>query len=779
MIHRRFTYAASAAALSAALLAGAAVAADTGTAAASGVDAPALAADGGGDSTALAGAEIVVTARHQVERAQDVPVALSVLSGAGLERTGAYSIADLQQQTPSLTAYNSNPRNSSTAIRGIGVSSASDGLDTSVGVYVDNVYLGRPGMALADLVDVDRVEVLRGPQGTLFGRNSSAGVVNVTTRAPSFDFGLYAEASGGNYNYNQERLAITGPLVDGLLAFRVTGFNTHRDGTLPNLKTGTTANSIGRSGGRVQLLATPSSNFKLRWIADYSQEDDTCCVSSTKLVLPASLSATTGRTLQALAALGYVPAPGRFTRNNAPQQMRTHQWGTSVQADWDLGFATATSITAYRHWYFNPLQDSDNTPLDVIQVNVATTRYKQFSQEFRLASGPGRFNWQAGAYYFHQRLQDHYILNQFGYDASAFYTTYARLVNPNAAAVTIAPGSQYLDDVDTHTNSLAFFGQANFEITPRLIATGGLRYTRDKRAGVSDTSLAGTPNPATSLPFHYDVEVKNNNVSYLGTLTWKPVDGLLAYVTYSTGYKGAGLNLNAAVSAGTPLVLEPEKARSWEAGLKQQWFGNRLTLNLDVYRTTLSGLQANIVPSNGNRSYLANVGDVLAKGVEADASWRVSPVLTLTANGAYNDAKYKSYTNGPCPVGVSGICDLTGKRVYQSPKWTANAIADVHFETASGVKPYGVARYAYRSSMFGTADDGPYSVVPGYGIAEFRVGALFKQGKYDLSAWVQNAFDKKYYLNLSTTSIVGASPFAFAGQLGAPRTYGVTLRVIL
>jgi iron complex outermembrane recepter protein len=784
MIDRRFAYAASAAALLAGLLPGVApaqvrLAAADGSAAAAA--APASSSDNGADAEALAlsGAEVVVTARHQVERAQDVPVALSVLSGSGLERTGAYTIADLQQQTPSLTAYNSNPRNSSVAIRGIGVSSASDGLDTSVGVYVDNVYLGRPGMALADLVDVDRVEVLRGPQGTLFGRNSSAGVINITTRAPSFDFGLYAEASGGNYNYNQERLAITGPVIDGLLAFRVTGFNTHRDGVIPNIKTGAPANSIGRSGGRAQLLATPAPNLKVRLIADYSQEDDSCCVSSTKLVLPASLSPTIARTLQTLAALGYVPTPARYARTNAPQQMRTHQWGTSLQADWDLGFATATSITAYRHWYFNPLQDSDSTPLDVIQVNVATTRYKQFSQELRLASAPGRFNWQAGAYYFHQRLQDHYILNQFGYDASAFYTTYARLANPNAPAITIAPGSQYLDDVDTHTNSLAFFGQANFEITPRLIATGGIRYTHDKRVGVSDTSTAGTPNPATSLPFHYNVSVRNNNVSWLGSLSWKPTDNLLAYVSYSTGYKGAGLNLNAAVSAGTPLILAPEKVHAWEVGLKQQLFDHRLALNVDVYRTTLSGLQANIVPSNGNRSYLANVGDVIAKGVEADATWKVSPVLTLTANGAYNSAKYSSYTNGPCPVGTTGVCDLTGKRLFQSPKWTANAIADVHFETAGGAKPYAIGRYAYRSNMFGTADDGPYSVIPGYGIAEFRIGALFAQGKYDLSAWVENAFDKKYYQNLSTNSIVGASPFAFAGQLGAPRTYGLTLRVVL
>ena len=228
--------------------------------------------------------EVVVTARRTSERAQDVPIALSVLGGTTLERTGAYTTADLQQQTPSLTVFNANPRNSSIGIRGIGVSSASDGLDTSVGVYVDNVYLGRPGMSLADLIDVDRVEVLRGPQGTLFGRNNSAGVLNVTTRKPEFEQGLNAEASLGDYAYNQERVSLTGPLIDGKLAYRVTGFSTHRDGVLQNITTGVRGNSVGRSGARLQLLATPNDKLTLRLIGDFSTEDDTCCVGVTKVV---------------------------------------------------------------------------------------------------------------------------------------------------------------------------------------------------------------------------------------------------------------------------------------------------------------------------------------------------------------------------------------------------------------------------------------------------------------------------------------------------------------
>jgi iron complex outermembrane receptor protein len=720
--------------------------------------------------------DVVVTARRQVEKAQDVPIALSVVSGDTLERRGGYTLPDIQAQTPSLTAYNSNPRNSSVGIRGIGVSSASDGLDTSVGVYVDNIYLGRPGMALADLIDIDRVEVLRGPQGTLFGRNNSAGVLNITTRQPEFTFGATAEVSGGNYNYNQERVSITGPIVDNVLAFRITGFNTRRDGVLDNLTTGVAGNSVGRAGVRAQLLAKPTANLTLRLIADYSNEDDTCCVSSTKLVLPGSLSVTTARTLQALEILGYTPTRSLdYTLNNSPQNMKTDQKGVSFQADWNLGFATLTSISAWRYWHFNPLQDSDGTPLDVIQVNVAQTKDNQLSQELRLSSGPGRFNWQVGAYLFHQVLRDHFILNQFGEDASNFYTTYARLSNPNAAAITIAPGSQYLDDVYTTSDSVAGFGQVNYELTSQLTLTAGIRYTHDKRYGRSDTSTVGTPYAATSIPFHYDASVDDNNVSYLATVSYKITPDVLFYTTYSTGYKGSGLNLNSAVSAGTPLVLSPEKTRSWETGLKTELFNHAVTFNIDGYWENLSGLQANVVPSNGNRSYLANVGNVRARGVEIDGSWRVNPNLTIDANGSYNDATYTAYHNAPCPVGVTGICDLTGKPLYQAPKWIANAAIDYHVDLGA-LRPYVLAQYSYRSSTFGTVDDGPYSVINAYGLFNFRVGTSFNHGRYDVSAWVNNAFDKKYFQNLSTTSIVGTSPFVFAGQLGTPRTFGFTLR---
>jgi iron complex outermembrane receptor protein len=721
--------------------------------------------------------EVVVTARRTTEKAQDVPISLSVVTPATLKRTGSFTLQDLQSLTPSFTAYQSNPRNASIGIRGIGVSSAADGLDTSVGVYIDNVYLGRPGMALEDLIDIDQVEVLRGPQGTLFGRNSAAGVLNVTTKKPSFDFGIDAEASVGDYDYNQERFSITGPLIDGLLAFRATVFNTRRDGYIANTTTGSPGNSIGRDGGRLQVLYTPTSKLSVRLIGEFSNENDTCCVSSLKTVLSPSVTSATARTLTAFSELGYTPVPSLYSSaNNSPQDMRTNQYAVSAQLDWNLDWADFTSITAERYWMFNPLQDSDGTPLDIIQVNVADTHDWQYTQEFRLASKPGRFSWQAGVYLFDQNLRDHYVLNQFGSQAGAFYTDYLRTMNPAAAPVSIGTGSQYIGDTREVTDSAAAFGQANYKLTDKLTLTGGIRYTYDHKHGVTTTSDVGTPYTTTSIPFDDNVAVSDGNVSWLASADYKLYRDSLVYLSYSTGYQSAGLNLNSYVAAGTPLVLQPEKVRDWEVGIKQSLFQRRVTLNLDGYWTDLTGLQANIYPTNGAKSYLANVGDVVSRGVEAELT--VTPVegLTLTANSSYNDAHYTSYTNAPCPVGGAAVCNLTGRPLYEAPRYIANLLAEYRFHLGERLDPYVVGQYSYRSFAYGTVDDGPLTRIPGYPLLAARVGATFGGGRYDLSAWVENALDKTYFLNLSTLSLPGAGTFGIAGQLGAPRTYGMTLR---
>jgi len=760
------------------LLAGAAIAAPL----------PALAQQAGAQSTQIAALDnqsyvpateaVIVTARHSQEREQDVPISMSVVTADILDSTGGYTLADIQHIIPGLVSFNSNPRNSSVGIRGLGVTSAQDGLDTSVGVYVDGVYLGRPGMALQDLIDVEQVEVLRGPQGTLYGRNSSAGAINITTRAPSFTPSLTAEISGGTYTYNQERLTATGPLIDGLLAYRFTAFNTYRDGYTANYKTGGRDNGVGRSGARLQLLGTPTDQLSIRWIGEYSVEDDTSNGSVITQILPNSIGAATARTKAALTQTGWSPFASNSTGTNAIHNMRTRQAATSVQVNYDLGWGDATSITAYRQWEFFPLQDSDNTPLDILQVNVANTRAVQATQEFRLASKPGAFSWQTGVFLFHQNLRDHYILNQYGYDAGAFLTNYARQSNPLAAAVTVSPGAQYIDDVRSRTGSVAVFGQFDWEILTGLTLTGGVRYTNDWRDGAALSSVRGTIPASLTPAINTNLRIEGENVSGLASLAYKLDDNSLVYATYSNGYKASGLNLNAAVPAGG-LILQPELTDNYEVGAKLSLLDNKLFVKADLYWTELSGLQANYYPPDGSKSYLTNAGDVRARGVELEATYAVDSNLSLGANGAFNEAVYASYPAGPCPIGVAGLCSLTGKPVYEAPKWIANLNATYGWDYDVQTRPYVSVQYSFTSRYNGTIDDSPYTQIAAYGLVNLRAGASLANGKYDAVVWVSNLLDQTYYTSTALASLPGASSFGVTGQPGAPRLIGATFRANL
>jgi len=228
------------------------------------------------------------------------------------------------------------------------------------------------------------------------------------------------------------------------------------------------------------------------------------------------------------------------------------------------------------------------------------------------------------------------------------------------------------------------------------------------------------------------------------------------------------------VTAGSPLVLDPEKVRDLEAGVKSTFLNGRLIVNANVYTMKLTGLQANIYPTNGAKSYLANVGDVRAKGVEGEVAWNVDDHLTLSANGSYASAKYTDYPNGPCPVGLTAPCNLTGKPLYQAPKWVGSAQALYETELANGWRPFGLLQLSYRSSIYGSVDDAAYSKIKGYALVNARLGTRI--GRYEASAWVNNLFDKTYLQTLGAASIPGAGAWGVTGQLGAPRTWGVTLR---
>lgn len=708
--------------------------------------------------------DIEVTARHRTEKAQDVPTALTVVTGTQLEDTGTFTLPQLQHQVPNMVNYDSNPRNSSIAIRGIGVTSAQDGLDTSVGVYVDNVYLGRPGMALDDLIDISRIEVLRGPQGTLFGRNASAGALNITTNEPSFTPGATAEFSLGNYFYNQERGTVTGPVATGKVAASLTGYNTLRDGILPNDKVGGADNSIGRQGLRGQILLTPSDDVTIRLISEYGLERDSANVSVVSAVLPSSLS----RAPAALATAGWTPVVNlNATSINSPQNMSTTQGGSSAEVDWNPGPVNFTSITAYRFWDFNPLQDSDSTPLDILQVNVARTKDWQTSQEFRLASPTGTaLDWQTGVFLYHQTLVDNYILNQYGNSATAYYTAL------NGTPTVIAPGSRYLDLVHVTSDSAALFGQATYHLTNQWSLTGGLRDTADQRDGTAHSSVTGTIPTSLTPAINVNKTIASNNVSGSGGINYQINPNVLAYFTYGNGYKAGGLNLDSAVPA-VGLEIKPEINNTWELGYKSTLLDRHLILNLDTYLTLLSNYQANIAPLNGAKSYLTNIGNIRARGFEFDTTYLPIENVKLGFNGDYNEATYTSYRNAQCPAEAAPatVCDLTGKRAFEAPRWIANFIGEYDHDFGDNIEGYFIGQYSWTTGFYGAADDSKYEWQKNYGVLNLRVGARVDDDKYDLALWVNNVLDKKYFTQLA----VGSFGFA-SGQLGDPLTFGVTAR---
>ena len=213
-----------------------------------------------------------------------------------------------------------------------------------------------------------------------------------------------------------------------------------------------------------------------------------------------------------------------------------------------------------------------------------------------------------------------------------------------------------------------------------------------------------------------------------------------------------------------------------EVGLRGLFLDHRLTFNLSAFSTRLSGLQANISPSNGARSFLANVGDVRAQGVEVETNYRVIRGLNVSFNGSYNDTHYASYPNAPCPVGVAAPCDLTGRPVFQAPRWVANSSIRYEFDYSDSIRPHLQATASYRSGVFGSVDDSPYVYIHGYTLLNASAGASFDNGRYDLTLWINNAADKRYFQTLGTASIVGAAVYGISGQLGTPRTFGATLR---
>ncbi|HJT41830.1 MAG TPA: TonB-dependent receptor [Sphingobium sp.] len=751
------------------------------------------------------GAAIFVTARRREENAQDVPVALSVVGGDLFEQRGDYTLAAVQQVAPSLQLFSFNPRNTNINIRGLGsnVALTNDGLENGVGVYVDDVYYGRVGASQFDLVDLDRIEVLRGPQGTLFGKNTTAGAINITTRQPEFTLGGQAEATLGNYGFHQVRGSVTGPISDQA-AFRLSVADTHRDGFLRNLYNGRHVHDYDNFTARGQLLLKPSDTLSIRLIGDYGKQTLNCCVRlpSTVFTRYDDGNLIANNFSQRVARLGYTPLPtdpfARRVDADAHFQANMNQWGVSGKADWDLGAVTLTSVTAYRKWNWHPANDADTTSLSVNTLAQQANKQRQFSQELRLASnGDTRLSYVVGAYYFWQ------IINGFG--ASGYGPAAPAWFFPNADPVVsnaAVNGFVARSTSNPETKSYALFGQTSYALVPdSLSLTIGLRYTHEKKQGsfnqwwaegndlstltaaqrTAAITLRNGLNPVTS----YSTGFTDDSLSGLVTLSYKVTPDVLVYASYSRGNKSGGLNLTNIPAGVTPNV-GGEKVDNYEAGLKSTLLGGKATLNAAAFWTDIFDYQTAIVEqvagTASTRNYITNIPHARARGFEVDSALALSRNVHLNASLAYTDAYYVDFRNGPTPVealnpttGGSPISDLSGKSLSGVPSWSWSAGGDFAIPlgdtTLGAAEFYGRADYNWRSSYYTAVSDSRYSLVPSWGGANARIGFRTEDGIIDLSIWAKNLFDKNYVDTLSV-----ANTGQVTATVGDPRTIGVTLR---
>lgn len=743
--------------------------------------------------------EVRVTARHRSERAEDVPIALNVLDGVRLEDNALRDLQGMQQAVPSLLVAVPNARYASYGIRGLGSSAFNDGLESSVGVFLDDVYLGRAGMAVSELADIERVEVLRGPQGTLFGRNTTAGAVRVFSRAPTFEPQGSAELSYGEQGLRQYRGTFSGALVDDVLAGRLTAYDASRDGLIDNRYAGHALANQNRQGFRGQLLWTPNERFSARLIGEQGWQEEHASV-----FLPSHYSQ---QTLARAAYVGYRPLPvdpyARQVQLDQRNLVRTDHDGLSLHLDHQLDNGmTLTSISGYRDWRYRSDLDGDGGSLDVARGEAQLGQH-QFSQELRLSDSLGAtLEYVVGLYYLRQHL-NRQIGVGFGEDASAFFLgdrpeLKALGITPAMIPASLLSGARQAFDGEQQSDSRAAFGQFTWHATPRLAITPGLRYTQErKRAWVSRdvtnvapmgsdpvSQIGGELLRETALGKNYRERyqrrdsIAEQNLSGQLALTYRFDDDLLGYVSWSRGYKAGGINLDV-LQPGAQPTFGAERATAYELGLKRTLWAERASLELTLYQTDVDDYQAlsNSAPVDEFappiRNNLINVGKVRLRGLELEGALRASERLDLLLGIAWSDARYLEFANAPCSPGLQRLsCDRGDERLFNAPRWSASASMDYRHPLSAGWQAYSGLQYSFRSGYLGTLEGGPGSDLPARTLTNVRLGLRQGDGRWEAELWVRNLFDKQYLT--AVYAQLGAGDYGVL--VGDARSAGVTLR---
>jgi iron complex outermembrane recepter protein len=759
---------------------------------------------------------IVVTARRREESLQDVPLPVSVFSEKQLTSTGAYNISRVAQIQPVIQFYASNPRNSSINIRGLGapLGLTNDGIEQGVGLYIDQVYYSRPASSAFDFIDTQQVEVLRGPQGTLYGKNTTAGAINIRTRAPSFSPEARVELTGGNYDFFQGKASVSGPLGDTLAA-RIGVSSTTRRGTVRNVLTNEWTNSQDNFGVRSSILFTGVEHAKLTLSGDYAMQNPRGYTQVAVRTFPTLRNSS--RQFNALTTtLGYkLPSSnpyGRVTDVDSALQSKQYLGGVSLLGEFELGENTLTSVTAWRFWTWRPKNDRDFIGLPITTLSQNNSDQRQLTQEFRFAtSGQNKIDFVAGVFGYRQTIKTLGLQEQ-GIAANVF-TNGPLTGTPTQAQRdrydAVLNGLRQTNRIAFENNSLAGYGQATWNVTDKLRIQPGLRANYDTKDATYDASVTGgVANPTAAeatqqrnaLPTQfYTAKYRDFNISGDINISWRPIDDVMLYGVYSRSFKSGGLNLNGLPTDSTGAIafnlvqVKPEQVNHFEAGVKAQFWGRRITTNITAYRTNIDDYQTTV--TNGSlgvaRGYLANA-DVRIEGFEGEFIVRPTDWFNAYANIAYNNGTFRRFTEAPIPPECTGATastalnvincatinvangnkDISGARFPGISKWSLAWGGEASLPIGGNESQlYVGADASYRSAYSSNATPSQFFNVDAYSIANFRAG--YRDGNdWNVFGWVKNAFKTKYLEFLSNQP---GNNGLVVGQLGDPRTYGFTV----
>jgi len=702
--------------------------------------------------------DIVVTAQKRREPLQTVPVAATVVSGEAFERGGNFSVEDLKRLSPSLTFDSTtSARNNSVRIRGIGTNTTSSGIEPETSTVVDGVVLVRSGQSSASqLLDVDRIEVLRGPQGTLFGKNASAGVVAINTNNPTREFEATAAAMLTDDHEYQVRGAVSGPLGP-VVSGRIAGFYRNFRGNAVNVFNGEHLNGAKSYAVRGKLLFDLGNDFTAIAIADYGHTNSDCCARPLREL---DLAGSTRAGIERPSLLPVVAGPkNRFVNNDTPLKDNSRSFIGSLQIDKGLGDFTLTSITAYQYFKIDQQLDDDQTSNAPVaggqpfkQAITSNEGVNGYTQELRLASPQwDRFDFVAGLYAFNANVLQ---------------------VSSNIRRRTAVPQNQ-LSTFRSRTEftNYAAFGQGNVHITDKLTVLVGARYTYDKVTNAFsriDDPLAPFRNRNTV----YDKRQTNKDFSWKAGAEYKFTPDVFAYATYAQGYKGPGFNVSSDGTTADPLI-RPESADSYEIGAKVRLFERRLAFNIAAFDATYENFAVTANDPATNSTRLLNAAELRTKGFEIDVEARPFTGLSLTAAAAYIRSRF-DVPAIPCydlQTAAQGCLNVTptvraqaidGGRVPNSPTWKYNVAAT--YVVKSGGLPVDLdfnAGYVWTGRQQLLLNQDPEGKIGSYGLVNLSVGASSKDGNYRAEFFVQNLTDKFYVTAIGAAQSLPGSKIQF------------------